>query len=91
MNGSPFHKDRDQVANRQGRTNPNLPAGEECTLTQNYLFDKMRIGLERRRKCIKELHEFIYTHLNIKCFNMFYSKRKLQTRIYNASVYTRWL
>lgn len=35
----------------------------------------MRIGLEVR-KCIKGLHEFLYTHLNIKRFNMFHSKKK---------------
>lgn len=50
----------------------------------------MRIGLEVR-KCIKGLHEFLYTHLNIKRFNMFHSKKKIQARLYNTSVYTRWL
>lgn len=36
---------------------------------------KMGMVLEPR-KCIKELHEFLYIHLNIKRFNMFHSKRK---------------
>lgn len=46
----------------------------------------MRIVLEGR-KCAKELHEFLYERLTIKCFNMFYCKSKLHTRLYNTSVY----